>query len=143
MPLMPPPWHRVLVVDDDAAVREMVRITLAKAGLEVVEAEDGEQAIKEIIQSIGDDHQIDAIFCGTHTRMANGKKTIAYCRSDFPSYEMVAMTAPLDPQEEKSLFKQGVAYVLVKPIDVGKIMAVVEKMQQQRSGDNPWLCPES
>ena len=143
MPLMPPPWHRVLVVDDDAAVREMVRLTLTKAELEVVEAEDGEQAIKEIIQSIGGDHQIDAIFCGTHIRMANGEKTIAYCRSDFPSYELVAMTEPLVLQEEKALYKQGVSCILVKPIDAGKIMALVEKMRQQRSGGNPWPCPES
>jgi diguanylate cyclase len=36
---------RVLVVDDDAAARRLVRATLQRAGFEIVEAADGEQAL--------------------------------------------------------------------------------------------------
>jgi two-component system chemotaxis response regulator CheY len=37
---------RILVVDDEADVRKSVRMTLTKAGYDVVEAEDGDKAIK-------------------------------------------------------------------------------------------------
>ena len=47
----------VLVVDDEPDVRKVVRMTLEKAGYDVVEAEDGEKAIEEIRQS-----QIEKIF---------------------------------------------------------------------------------
>jgi DNA-binding response OmpR family regulator len=38
--------RRVLVVDDDASIRRLVRIILADAGFVVFEAEDGEQALE-------------------------------------------------------------------------------------------------
>ena len=39
---------RVLVVDDEADIRKVVRMTLQKAGYEVLEAENGEKAIETI-----------------------------------------------------------------------------------------------
>jgi two-component system chemotaxis response regulator CheY len=37
---------RILVVDDEADVRKSVRMTLTKAGYDVVQAEVGDKAIK-------------------------------------------------------------------------------------------------
>jgi two-component system chemotaxis response regulator CheY len=37
------PEGRVLVVDDEADVRRTIRLTLTKAGFDVVEAEDGQK----------------------------------------------------------------------------------------------------
>ena len=51
---------RVLIVDDEEDIRKTVRLTLTKAGFDVVEAEDGEKAIKEI--GSGDNpRMVDAI----------------------------------------------------------------------------------
>ncbi len=38
---------RVLVVDDEPDVRKVVKMTLTKAGYDVIEAEDGEKAIRQ------------------------------------------------------------------------------------------------
>jgi CheY-like chemotaxis protein len=38
--------RRVLVVDDDASIRRLVRVILADAGFEVIEAEDGARALE-------------------------------------------------------------------------------------------------
>ena len=43
---------RILVVDDDRAVREALRRTLTLGGYEVQLAEDGEQALESIAQSV-------------------------------------------------------------------------------------------
>jgi len=40
------PNHRILVVDDDAPLREVVRYALARSDFTVVEAADGEQALR-------------------------------------------------------------------------------------------------
>ena len=45
---------RVLVVDDDRAVREALRRALALAGYEVRLAEDGAAAIEQIAEAIPD-----------------------------------------------------------------------------------------
>ena len=39
---------RVMVVDDESDVRTVARMCLEQAGYQVIEAEDGEQAIKKI-----------------------------------------------------------------------------------------------
>ena len=39
---------RILVVDDEPDVRKVVRLSLEKAGYDVIEAEDGQQAVQEI-----------------------------------------------------------------------------------------------
>ena len=39
---------RILVVDDEAAVRESVRLVIAQAGYEVIEAEDAAQAMETV-----------------------------------------------------------------------------------------------
>jgi two-component system response regulator MprA len=43
---------RILVVDDDRAVREALRRALSLAGYEVQVAEDGEQALELIVQAV-------------------------------------------------------------------------------------------
>ena len=45
---------RILVVDDDRAVREALRRALTLAGYEVQLAEDGEQALEQIVQAVPD-----------------------------------------------------------------------------------------
>ena len=37
---------RILVVDDDAHIREVVRFALEKAGFDIVEAGDGQKALE-------------------------------------------------------------------------------------------------
>jgi hypothetical protein len=61
----------VLVVDDVAAVRKSISLTLTCAGYEVVTAEDGEQAIQLLQESDGPP-TVDAIFCDL--RMPKNKR---------------------------------------------------------------------
>ena len=37
--------HRILVVDDDPHIREVIRVALKKAGMSVTEARDGKEAL--------------------------------------------------------------------------------------------------
>ncbi len=45
---------KVLVVEDESAIREFVVINLKKAGFEVREAENGEEALRIFIEEKGD-----------------------------------------------------------------------------------------
>jgi two-component system chemotaxis response regulator CheY len=71
---------RVLVVDDEAEIRKPIRIMLNQAGYEVVEAEDGEQAVKAI--KAGDNAlMVDTVLCDI--RMPKVKRNRG--RSVFPT----------------------------------------------------------
>jgi len=37
--------HRILIVDDEARIREVIRVALRKAGMDVIEARDGREAL--------------------------------------------------------------------------------------------------
>ena len=45
---MPPMTHKILVVDDDAHIRQVLTFALGKAGMDTVEAGDGEAALVQV-----------------------------------------------------------------------------------------------
>jgi two-component system chemotaxis response regulator CheY len=122
----PMPLGRILVIDDEENIRKTVRLTLTKAGFDVIEAADGEKGIKAITS---DDNalMVDAIFCDIYMPKINGLEAIAYFRSQFPSVPVVVITGQPDIQKATALFKQGVIDYLVKPIESAKLVAVANK----------------
>jgi two-component system chemotaxis response regulator CheY len=117
---------RVLVIDDEENVRKLVRITLVKAGFDVIEAEDGEKGIAE--GKSGDNPlMLDAIICDLKMPKINGIEAIAYFRQQFPSVPIIVLTAYPDVHSATSLMKQGVVEYLVKPVEPERLKAAVAK----------------
>ena len=117
---------QVLVIEDDAHVRKSVRMTLTKAGYEVVEAEDGEKGI-QALQREDSPLVFDAIICDLKMPKVSGWEAIAYFRSHFPSIPVIVMTAKADIQSVLSSFELGTVNYLVKPVEPDKLMAAVAK----------------
>jgi two-component system OmpR family response regulator len=40
--------HRILIVDDEGHIREVIRVALKKAGMDVIEARDGKEALSRV-----------------------------------------------------------------------------------------------
>jgi two-component system, chemotaxis family, chemotaxis protein CheY len=117
---------RVLIVDDEADIRKTVRLTLTKAGFDVVEAEDGEKAIKEI--GSGDNpRMVDAILCDIQMPKINGKEAVAFFRQQYPSVPVIILTGHPQVQDATELLKQGVVDYLVKPVQTEKLTEIVGK----------------
>lgn len=117
---------RVLIVDDEADIRKTVRLTLTKAGFDVVEAEDGEKAIKEI--GSGDNpRMVDAILCDIQMPKINGKEAVAFFRQQYPSVPVIILTGQPQVQDATELMKQGVVDYLVKPVSPEKLTEIVAK----------------
>ena len=117
---------RVLVVDDEADVRKSVRLILTRAGYDVVEAEDGEKGIAAIKDN-GNALLVDTIVCDLYMPRANGMEAIACFREQFPSVPVIVLTGKPDIPNTASLFKQGIADYLVKPVEVEKLTTAVHK----------------
>tara|TARA_B100000315_G_C14594719_1_gene598160 strand:- start:11776 stop:12207 length:432 start_codon:yes stop_codon:yes gene_type:complete len=128
---------RVLVIDDEAEVRKIVRFALEKSGYDVVEAEDGEKAINEIRS--GDNPLLtDVIICDVRMPKINGIEAVSFFREQFPSVPIVVLTGYPDMQLATSFLKQGVMEYLVKPVEKEKLIETVEKAMMSRgsSGDS-------
>jgi len=123
---------RVLVVDDEAQVRKPIHLTLSRVGYEVVEAEDGEQAIRTL--NSGDNPlMVDAILCDIRMPKVNGSEAIVYFRSQYPGVPVVVMTGYPDVELAVALMKQGVLDYLVKPVSREELLTVVRKAVDQHT----------
>jgi two-component system phosphate regulon response regulator PhoB len=72
--------RRVLLVDDDAALRLLYRFNLEASGLTVVEAPDGETALRSLAEELPDVVLLDVMMPGTDgwevaRRLANDART--------------------------------------------------------------------
>ena len=121
---------RVLVVDDEMQVRKPIHLNLTRAGYEVVEAEDGEQAIQAL--NSGDNPlMVDAVLCDIRMPKINGSEAIAYFRTQYPGVPVVVMTGYPDVELAVSLMRQGVLDYLVKPVSREELLTVVRKAVDQ------------
>lgn len=122
---------RVLIMDDEPDVRKVVRVTLEKAGYEVMEAEDGEKAIQEINR---DENPIlmDAIICDIRMPKINGVEAIQYFREHYPRVPLIVMTGHPDVEMATDFLKKGVVDYLVKPVDSEKLRSVVAKAVESK-----------
>lgn len=122
---------RVLVIDDEAEVRKIVRLALEKNGYDVVEAEDGEKAI-ETIRSGDNPLLTDVIICDVRMPKINGVEAVAFFREQFPSVPIIVLTGYPDMQLATSFIKQGVMEYLVKPVEKEKLVETVDKAMASR-----------
>ncbi len=122
---------RVMVVDDEADVRTVARMCLEQAGYQVIEAEDGEQAIQKIKE--GDNPLVlDVIITDINMPKINGLEAIQFFQQEWPRVPLMVMTGYPNLETAKELMKLGLVDYLVKPVDKEKLLAAVEKAMSQR-----------
>lgn len=123
--------HKILVVDDEAEVRNTIKLQLKGTGLEVVEAEDGKKGIEKLDSENA--ITVDAILCDVRMPNINGVEAIAYFRREYPSIPVIVLTGYPDVKLAVDFMKEGVVEYLVKPVEKEKLVEVVTKAISERS----------
>ncbi|MDY6987588.1 MAG: response regulator [Thermodesulfobacteriota bacterium] len=117
---------RILVVDDDVQIREMLRQLLERAGYEVAEAPDGRQGIRLYRQEPADLVITDIIM-----PEKEGLETIRELRRDFPDVKILAISGGgrVLADEYLRLAKQfGAERTLAKPFDQKELLEAVHEL---------------
>jgi CheY-like chemotaxis protein len=112
----------ILVVDDDANVRELLRLHLGSAGYEVETAADGIQAGYSVLRG-----RPDLIICDVNMPHMDGFEFVSALNADatIPKIPVVFLTTFEDgDQRGKEL---GVVGYLNKPIRADRLLALVAK----------------
>lgn len=122
---------RILVVDDEPDVRTVVRLSLEKAGYDVIEAEDGQQAVQEI-KSGENPLLLDVILPDIRMPKLNGLEAIQFFQQEFPHVSLIVLTGFPDLTMATSLMKNGIIDYLVKPVEKEKLLTAVAKAMEQR-----------
>jgi two-component system chemotaxis response regulator CheY len=122
---------RVLVVDDQVYVRQAVSLVLSRAGYQVVEAEDGGEAIR--LMAEGDNgSRVDTIICDLQMPTVDGNEAITQFKRDYPDVPIVIMTGAPDFILTEVLKNQGVSDYLIKPARDQRILEVVRSTVRLR-----------
>lgn len=117
---------KILIIDDEAEVREVLRLHLESANYNVIEALDGEEAVN-MMKSGSNLLQVGLIICDIRMPKVNGIEAIDYLKQNAPSIPVIVVTGYPDSDLAVSLLKKGVKDYMVKPIEKAKLLAKVEE----------------
>ncbi len=117
---------KILVIDDEEDVREVVRLHLEKGGFNVIEATDGMEGIS-LLKSGDNLLNVGAILCDIRMPKINGVEAIEVFKNEAAGIPVIVVTGYPDAELAVSLLKKGVRDYLVKPVDREKLLEVVEE----------------
>jgi two-component system response regulator MprA len=121
---------RILVVDDDRAVREALRRTLTLADYEVQLAEDGNAAIELIAQSVPDTVVLDVGLPDV-----DGLELCRRLRTLGNRVPILMLTARAEVSDRVAGLDAGADDYLVKPFDVDELKARVRALLRRSSAE--------
>ena len=122
---------KILIIDDEQDIRDVVRLHLEQAGYHVLEAENGEVGI-ELIKQGSNMLQVGLIICDIRMPKVNGIEAIEYIREHAPSKPIMVVTGYPDTEMATSLMKKGVKEYLVKPVEKDKLLEKVAAVMAQK-----------
>ena len=115
--------RRVLLVDDEAAVRGTLRAVLESQGYECDEAEHGAAAL-----SLLEQEHFDLIITDNKMPVLNGIEFLKlYSQKPDPKPPVIFFTGDISDAEKDLAMKAGARAVLLKPPNFGEIISAVQQ----------------
>ena len=119
------PKRRILVADDDPGIRRTLQIGLGKAGYEVIEAQDGEEAAR-----LWRENGVDLIIADIYMPNKSGLQLIMELRSHNSTIPVIAMSdggrnQNLNPMIYSEVL--GSVRTIAKPFSLEDMVAMVKE----------------
>ena len=121
---------KIMVVDDEARMRKLVRDYLVKSGYLVVEAVDGEDAYNKFINT----RDISLIVMDIMMPKMDGYETSAEIRK-ISNVPIILLTAKSDEKDELKGYEQGVDEYITKPFSRKILVARIEAVLRRTTSD--------
>ena len=118
---------KILIIDDESEVREVLRLHLESANYNVIEATDGEEGVN-MMKSGSNLLQVGMIICDIRIPKVNGIEAIDFLKKNAPSIPIIVVTGYPDSDLAVSLLKKGVKDYMVKPIEKAKLLEKVAEV---------------
>jgi len=117
---------QILLVDDDVQVRKMLKITLERAGYEVFEAADGNEAV-----AVFNREAIDLVITDIVMPEKEGIETIMELKTVDPGVRIIAISGGgrINPEDYLKWARRfGVSNTFIKPVGRDELLAAVGKL---------------
>ncbi|MER5537428.1 response regulator [Streptomyces mirabilis] len=125
---MPGASGRVLVVDDNKVIRQLIRVNLELEGIEVVTAADGAECLDVVHHVRPDVVTLDVVM-----PRLDGLRTAARLRADPRTRNLpLAIVSACTQYEVESGLDVGVDAFLAKPFEPAELVRLVRELMERR-----------
>src|SRR5688572_14921496 len=120
---------RILVVDDEAGLREMLQVLLKRHGYEV-EVADGRKRAGELLKSKA---PFDLVITDLSMPDGSGMSVLSEARKVDESTQVIMVTAYATTDQAVQAMREGAYDYIKKPFKNDELIAVVEKAVEKRA----------
>ncbi|MBQ5677930.1 MAG: response regulator transcription factor [Clostridia bacterium] len=119
---------KVLIAEDESAIREIIAITLKRAGYEVTEACDGQQAIEIYNSKNG---AFDVVLLDIMMPNVDGLEVCKTLRNQSSTVGIIMLTAKTQEMDKVSGLLMGADDYITKPFSPSELMARVDSVYRR------------
>lgn len=120
--------ERVLVVDDEEAVREMVGRVIELMGHEVITANNGKQAL-DLLRSAS----FTILVTDIKMPDMDGVELTKVARSEFPDLQIICMTGHAGSYSYTDVVSQGASDYITKPFSIDEMKAKLNRVIREKT----------
>lgn len=119
----------ILIVEDDADLREALEDTLSLEGWPYISAENGKEALVAMKKQA-----VSLVVSDVNMPLMDGHQLLAAVQENWPGLPVVLMTAYGSIDQAVDAMRKGVADYLVKPFDPEVLVKVIKPLLQAQAG---------
>ena len=123
--------HRILIVDDEADIREFIGYNLAREGYEIAEAENGEEAVRRAAE-----FKPHLVLMDMMMPVMNGREACEAIRSnpDTRDTMIIFLSAVCDEESLVQSYSAGADDYITKPVSMrvlcSRVKAIMKRIEQ-------------
>ena len=118
--------QKILIVDDEALLRNFLHETLKRKGFSIATADNGQKAI-DMLQ----EETFDLIITDMKMPEKNGMDVLRFVKAHNPETMVIMMTAHGSIETAIEAIKEGAFHYIIKPFSPESIETLVEKAKEQ------------
>lgn len=122
-----PGKHRILVIDDEADIRESLDMLLSSVGYEVSTAESGGTAVER-----AERESFDLAITDLRMPGLSGEETVAALRRIVPGIPMIVVSGYVSDESALRCREEGATRIMCKPFDIDDMLRAVEAALRDR-----------
>ncbi|MFN3350164.1 response regulator [Pseudorhodoplanes sp.] len=116
---------RILTIDDSKTMRDMLMLTLADAGFDVIQAVDGKEGVDLLERE-----NVDVVITDINMPRMDGYEVVRQLRArpEHKTTPILVLTTESEAEKKNIAREAGATGWLVKPFDPERLVATVRKV---------------
>ncbi len=123
---------RLLIVDDDKQIRELLAFDIAQSGYIVDTAQDGQEGLNKALEN-----NYDLILLDVMMPKMNGYDVCKNIRIAKPLVPVLLLTAKGTIEDKTQGFDCGADDYLIKPFEIQEVLLRIRALLRRSEGNNP------